>query len=638
MKSIVLLLVLLAPVLGHTWVGYRVLPAQAPVSRGDSSRHLFDLALLRSNQSGDCALTSLFCAGGPAAGSLIGTASLWLVTATSEIQLSAAIPDSTGGLRFILGTPLPLASSSSNMLRIRASIRLFGSTSPLIAFTNTEADLVLSPPGITALSNLDHPNGAWPNTNAMITIHHRALAVTNEVHLVSATPVERGIESCIMAASLSAPLFSTTAAPVSLSRVTIQADAAVIQQISVWLDNDDADFSRESDTLLGTATTSGTETAIQLTRTLAITNRQRRIWVTAVPHPNATVGASLPLSITASPLSLSGLVSAVVAPTPVTSPAGLTVQDTRPPANPTDTERFPGYGTILLRWLVPNTSDLASFRVILSSGALPAGPLDTGAGQVFDTASLTPGVFQELVLKPLNPVTSYTATIWSLDSAGLWSDGTRLTSCIPNWYTNTLPPPSGVRVITSPDSWSVSWQTLSSIPVTGYRIRVADEESGIVFPLTDLVPGSSLKIRPAHLGIGSLPRRARLSVIAVDANATTSPNDFSTLGEAISRGIAVRTVDALTSGTISVWNTVFRAGDDRARIVLRISREDQAVVQILAVHGERLATLVNRRLPPGTHEFFWDGRSGGSPVKPGLYLIHVRAGDSQQVTRIIVRR
>jgi len=638
MKSIAILFVLLFPVLGQAWVGYRVLPAQAPVSRGDSSRHLFDLALLRDTQSGDCALTSLFCAGGPAAGSLVGSASLWLVTANSEIQLSAAIPDSTGGLRFILGTPLPLASSSSNLLRVRASIRLFGSTSPLIAFTNTEADIVLSPPGITVLSNLDHPNGAWPNTNAMITIHHRALAVTNEVLLVSSSPVERGIESCVMAASLSAPLYSTTAAPVVLSRVTIQADSTIIRAISIWLDNDDAVFSRESDTLLGMATTSGTETAIQLTRTLTITNRQRRIWVTAVPHSNATVGASIPLSITASPLSLSGQVSAVIPLTPVTSPAGLIVQDTTPPASPADAQRFPGYGTILLRWLVPDSSDISSFRIILSSGALPGGPLDTGAGQVIDTAAISQGAYQEQSLKPLNPATSYTATIWSLDSAGLWSDGVKLAACIPDWYTNSLPPPSGVRVITSPDSWSVSWQALSGVPVTGYRIRIADEESGIVFPLTDLVAGSSLTIKPAHLGTGSLPRRARLSVIAVDANAATSPNDFTTLNEALSRGLAVRTVDAITSGTISVWNTVFRAGDDRARIVLRLTREDQAIVQVLAVHGERLATLVNRRLPPGTHEFFWDGRTGGSPVNPGLYLIHVRAGDSQQVTRVIVRR
>ena len=124
--------------------------------------------------------------------------------------------------------------------------------------------------------------------------------------------------------------------------------------------------------------------------------------------------------------------------------------------------------------------------------------------------------------------------------------------------------------------------------------------------MTDLVPGSSLKIRPAHLGIGS---RARLPSSPLTPM-PTSPTIFDTRRSHLRDR---RTVDCSPAVHL-VW-AVFRAGDGRGSF--RISCEDQAVVR-LAVHGERLATLVNRR--PGTHEFFWDGRSGGSPVKPGLII------------------
>ncbi len=634
-----ILLGMMIPLSGSAYLSYRILPASGTASRGDSARHLFDILMMRTSQPGECSLSSLRVDGGPAAGSLLSAASLWLVTPSGETRLSTALPDSSGGLRFVLGSPLAVTASSSNLLRLRAGIRLSGSPATRLAFTNTAADITLSPPGLITLSNADHPAGLWPSTNASVMLYHRALSLSNEPSRVPSGNRERGEDACLAALSLRAPLYPLTAAPVSLMRITVQCDPASLAQLSLWLDNGDGVHTLGEETLLGTSKTSGSETSIQLSSALPVTNQPRLVWLTAVPQANAPVGSSLAVQLPADLFHVSGVVSAVLlASPPVESPAGILVQDTRPPPDPSSPEAVRGYGRFLLRWDVPDIPDLVSFRAILSTGTSPTGPLDTAAGMVLDAPSLPAGSSQVAEASALNPLESYTIHLWSRDSAGLWSAGLVLPPAKPDWYTNALPAPSGVRVITSPGSWDVSWQPLGGIPLKGYRIRIADEDSGVVYLLPNLYTRPQATLRPADLGSSGMPGRARLSVVALDANETASANDFTNLGDALARGIAVRTADALSSGAISVWNTVFRARDDRARVVLRLERDGQAIVQVLAIHGQRLATLINRRLSAGTHEFFWDGTSGGSPVNPGLYLIHVRAGDSQRTTRVIVRR
>jgi hypothetical protein len=442
-----------------------------------------------------------------------------------------------------------------------------------------------------------------------------------------------------MAFSLRAPIYALTSAPVSITRLTVQCSSGLLSQIMLWADRGDGIFTPGNEQFLGSASTQAGETTIELKNPLIVTDQPRLLWLSVVPHVNAPVGAALTLIIPADTLHLAGTVSAVSAAAgTIQSPAGLTVQDTRPPSMPLSPLAIPGFGRILLGWLVPDNPDLDLVRAIATSGVTPSGPLDSAAGQVFDLPAQAAGEKQTTLLSGLNPLTSYTIHLWNRDSAGLWSSMLTLPSLKPDWQTNALPPPSAVQVVTSPDSWEIRWTPVPRIPVIGYRIRIANEDSGIVYPLTSLQSGPVITLTPGDLGLASLPRRARVSVVAVDANATLSQNDFSNIGEALVRGIAVRTSEAGASEIISVWNTVFRAQADRARVVLRLERESQVVVQVLSIHGQRLATLVNRRLPLGTHEFFWDGTAAGSPVNPGLYLIHVRAGEKQRMTKVIVKR
>ena len=319
-----ILLGMMIPLSGSAYLSYRILPASGTASRGDSSRHLFDILMTRTAQPGDCSLSSLRLDGGPAAGSLLSAASLWLVTPSGETRLSTALPDSSGGLRFVLGSPLALAASSSNLLRLRAGIRLAGSPATRLAFTNTATDIALSPPGLVTLSNADHPAGLWPSTNASVMLYHRALTLSNEPSRVPSGSRERGEDACLAAFSLRAPLYPLTAAPVSLMRITVQCDPASLAQLSLWLDNGDGVHTLGEETLLGTSKTSGSETSIQLSSALPVTNQPRLVWLTAVPQANAPVGSTLAVQLPADLFHVSGIVSAVVlASPPVESPAGI---------------------------------------------------------------------------------------------------------------------------------------------------------------------------------------------------------------------------------------------------------------------------------------------------------------------------
>jgi hypothetical protein len=70
------------------------------------------------------------------------------------------------------------------------------------------------------------------------------------------------------------------------------------------------------------------------------------------------------------------------------------------------------------------------------------------------------------------------------------------------------------------------------------------------------------------------------------------------------------------------------------RIRYQLPRSEHVRLRVLDVRGRRLATLVDERLGPGTHEAVF--RSGG--LAPGVYFYRLRAGSEVRTGRMILAK
>lgn len=72
---------------------------------------------------------------------------------------------------------------------------------------------------------------------------------------------------------------------------------------------------------------------------------------------------------------------------------------------------------------------------------------------------------------------------------------------------------------------------------------------------------------------------------------------------------------------------------DRIRIRFRVTRSDDAVVQVIKPGGELVTTLARDRFLKRYHffTFYWDGRQrGGGIAEPGRYKLRVRLLDQER--------
>ena len=71
-------------------------------------------------------------------------------------------------------------------------------------------------------------------------------------------------------------------------------------------------------------------------------------------------------------------------------------------------------------------------------------------------------------------------------------------------------------------------------------------------------------------------------------------------------------------------------------IQLRLERSLPVEAVLFDLRGKRIATLIRKRLPPGVHVVYWNGRgSSGVPVPAGLYFLRVRAGNRTAVRKLV---
>jgi len=69
----------------------------------------------------------------------------------------------------------------------------------------------------------------------------------------------------------------------------------------------------------------------------------------------------------------------------------------------------------------------------------------------------------------------------------------------------------------------------------------------------------------------------------------------------------------------------------------QLPRKTKVVMSVFNVKGRRVDILINETQQPGEHSVTWNGRDQfGSPLPSGIYFLQLRAGNYQQVRRMIL--
>ncbi len=75
------------------------------------------------------------------------------------------------------------------------------------------------------------------------------------------------------------------------------------------------------------------------------------------------------------------------------------------------------------------------------------------------------------------------------------------------------------------------------------------------------------------------------------------------------------------------------------RIRFALPKPERVQVMIYNLLGQRVATVLDRRLPGGRHQVTWDGRNEqGIPVASGVYVFRMEAGDFRKARRLLLLR
>jgi hypothetical protein len=77
----------------------------------------------------------------------------------------------------------------------------------------------------------------------------------------------------------------------------------------------------------------------------------------------------------------------------------------------------------------------------------------------------------------------------------------------------------------------------------------------------------------------------------------------------------------------------------RTTIHFETSTSAQVTLTVYNVLGQKIATLVDRKLSAGPHAIAWDGRArNGAAIRSGVYLYRIQADDRTQTGRMTVVR
>jgi hypothetical protein len=77
----------------------------------------------------------------------------------------------------------------------------------------------------------------------------------------------------------------------------------------------------------------------------------------------------------------------------------------------------------------------------------------------------------------------------------------------------------------------------------------------------------------------------------------------------------------------------------RMTVELSLPQPASLLLEVYDLQGAVVRTLARAKLPPGRHEFLWDGRNDfGHKVPSGVYLLRASAGSKSQTARVLLLR
>jgi hypothetical protein len=97
-----------------------------------------------------------------------------------------------------------------------------------------------------------------------------------------------------------------------------------------------------------------------------------------------------------------------------------------------------------------------------------------------------------------------------------------------------------------------------------------------------------------------------------------------------------RKVARLKTALMSILPNPFNRA---ASITYSLARREKVLIEVYNGKGERVRTIVDRRMDEGTHRTVWDARSDdGSRAVAGAYLVRVSIGNTASVRRLMMVR
>jgi hypothetical protein len=77
----------------------------------------------------------------------------------------------------------------------------------------------------------------------------------------------------------------------------------------------------------------------------------------------------------------------------------------------------------------------------------------------------------------------------------------------------------------------------------------------------------------------------------------------------------------------------------RTWISYQLPEQGPVSITIYNVHGQLIATLVDKEQPPGSYRVQWDGRGpGGMPAASGVYFCLLQSGSRVETSKMILLR
>ncbi len=573
-------------------------------------------------------------------------------SATNETLVAFGTYIGGAKISFVMNSTININRGVTENFLIRANISHKNGTGipDKLSFALKTTDVFIVPSTSVTITNEGNPTGNFTYTNY---IWDNQLTVTNLRQLIQNTPgpLQRNQSYGVFGFSIDSPTYATTGNGFFISKIIMYYPAYAgndyndIEEVKLYLDNGDRIYNTADDSLISTHNPNSTTLEFNLSTALYVNSSSPQIiWTTVKIAPNAKTNNNLILRLDVTNTSLEWS-------SYTWSPQGTylhswtnTITDTVPPGNVTEPTIVVGKDKIFLKWKNPSDKDIKFIRLIYQTVAsYPPNPF-LGIITDIDVSNMI-GKETNFLWTGLASGMAHNFKIFTFDSASNYqAAGVPSLSATPLSTTSTPSSPGNVEIVPREKYISFKWDASSDPKHHHYLIKAHVEYQGTSY-YTNSSPiyTTSLELDKNILGINYYSSFTNyFSVVSVDIDGELSNNDFTntTSIDEIYK-IAVRTTyNPITQKTALVYRNIFRpANNEYARVIVNIDNRSNVSIKIYSLSGEHVRTLANRTLDPGTHEFNWNGKDlRSTTVHPGVYFVHIKFDDFNEVKKVVVRR